>query len=47
MINRAVKDSVQRLNSHEPQFPPDMYYIKRNRNYLLDLLSDKPIKITN
>jgi hypothetical protein len=40
MIPEAVQSTVKRLNSREPQYPPDMYYIKRNRSYLLDVLKE-------
>lgn len=40
-IKEAVDIGVTRLNTKEPQYPPDIYYIRRNERYLRTYLTDK------
>lgn len=36
----SVKQGLHRLNSHEPQHPPDSYFIKASRVRLSKFLED-------
>jgi hypothetical protein len=42
-IKNAQVKGKKRLNSREPQFPPDSYFIRRNAKYLTECLKDERI----
>jgi hypothetical protein len=42
-LQQALKQGLTRLNSHEPQFPPDTYFIRRNQKHLTQLLKDATV----
>jgi hypothetical protein len=38
-MDKFINQSKQRLNQKDPQHPPDMYFIKRNRHLLQKCLN--------
>ena len=39
-VRVAVQRGVKRLNEKDPQFPPDVYFIKRNERHLRNYIAD-------
>ena len=39
-IDLATQKGLSRLNEREPQYPPDVYFIKRNERYLRNYITD-------